>query len=137
VGELLEATAFRHPELAEQRAVALLPPARIEGPNRPLEVSSGGVVRKAGLVVDEADARLHPRLARQVVEAEDLDLAGVPGDQVHHELDDRRLPGPVRSDEPHHVAARHRERDLVEGEAGPDLAEAMDLQREFRHDSSS
>jgi hypothetical protein len=128
---------LRHLELTEEGAVPVLSPARIEGADYPPEVAGGGVVGEAGLVVDEADPRLHLGLVDQVVEPEDLDLPGPAGDEVHHQLQDRGLARPVGPDEPHDVPAGNRERDALEGEAGIGLVEAPDLERVLAHDSSS
>jgi hypothetical protein len=94
------------------------------------------VLREARRVVNEADPGLDLGLVAAVVEPEQPDLAGVAADEVHDQLDDRRLARAVRTDEPHDVALRNIETDAVQGEAFIGFPQIPDLDRVVHHSFS-
>ncbi len=129
VGEFFENLPWRELELFQEVPKPAAVPPLVEGGNGRGDRLQPEVLGKTGRVVDEADARLDLGLATEVVHSEDADLARVATDEVHDQLDDGRLARAVRPDQPHDVAAGHREGDVVESESLVLFAESRDLDR--------
>ncbi len=117
VRELAQADDVEH---VERVALARLPPARVRADEHVLE--HGHRPEELDVLEGPRDPLAHDPVRRLAQErlAVELDLAGVGPVEARDDVERRRLPGAVRTDQPRDLAALDVERDTVERDDAPE-----------------
>jgi len=130
-GQAAEPLAERQPELRRQPAEGLRAPGGIEAAHQPRVRGQGEVAVEAGLVLDEAHAASQGGAVARGIVPEHPDPPPAGPDQPQQETQRRGLARAVGADQPHDVAPRQTERDVLQREALVALRQALDLEDGF------